>query len=556
MVQVLESLQQEINSVSSNSKKLEIRILTEEEALAQLKVPSFLSAWERLYMNCEWGTVFQSPTFVKNWYELYAIYYKPILVLAYADNALVGLLPLTHQRDGKIILGAGLGSAEYHTWLANEIHATNFIQQALRYLFRAFPGFQINLYNVAPNSPISWVTDEPYWKQRTVVKKLRRPLMHLCDPEVDKIFRKKQFREKTNRLKRLGNLKFEKVTDPDHFKAILDELIAQSDFRKGAKFNLLQFEADPLGRDFLLRLFEEGMLHTTILSLNGKILSSIAAVEGKQWVHLAGLNSYTPLLAKHSPGTINFILLGQLLREEQVRYFDLTPGGDAYKERLATTHDHVHELYFASPLITARRKLIEGPLFHLIKNIPRFFKKTPREFKFELIKVKSRLGLAAQRKQLHNFSPSYLLTGRGTSTTTLLTHSLSGHTPVKVRLNQVEDLLLYKMEDGVSTRWDFLSDAMNRFEAGQTLYTSRSNDLLTCSVWLTEEMTEAGESYSDLSLSGLHCHKDHLHLLPDFIHSVANSMKQTVQNPNLQVYLKVDKRASHILPLLSIPTKA
>jgi hypothetical protein len=44
--------------------------------------------------------------------------------------------------------------------------------------------------------------------------------------------------------------------------------------------------------------------------------------------------------------------------------------------------------------------------------------------------------------------------------------------------------------------------------------------------------------------------------LPDFIHSVANSMKQTVQNPNLQVYLKVDKRASHILPLLSIPTKA
>ncbi len=556
MLQVLESLNLEVSANTSNSKKLEITILTGEAVLAQLKIPSFLSAWEELYMRCEWGSVFQSPTFVKNWYEIYIVNYNPVLVIAQAGNDLVGLMPLTHQKNKKIILGAGLGSAEYHTWLANDNYAITFVQQALHRIFNTFPGFQINFYNVTPNTPISWLASEPFWKKRVISKKLRRPLMDLYDPEVDKIFRKKQFREKTNRLKRIGNLKFEKLTDADQFKAILDELIAQSDFRKGAKFNLMQFEEDPLGKSFLTRLFEEGLLHTTILSLDGKILSSIAAVQGKHWVHLAGLNTYTPLLAKHSPGTINFIMLGQLLREEQVHYFDLTPGGDAYKERLANAHDYVHELYFASPLITAKRKLIDAPLLNLMKVIPRFLKKTPREFKFDMIKIKNRLQLAARQKRFTDLSPAYILKGDEASTMEFNIDSLPASSLIEVSLNKVEDLLLYEEEAGVNTHWDMLSDAMNRFESGQTLYTITEGRSLACSMWLTETIGEAGESHSNVSLSGLQCHKAYLHLLPGFIYSVAHALKLKAQNPNLPISLKVSKRASHILQSLNMKASA
>lgn len=552
MVQVLEPLHQEIESILSRSEDLEIKILTGELAYAQIKIPSFLLAWEELYMKCAWGTVSQSPAFVKNWYEIYAANCNPVLVIAYDKNELVGLLPFTHLKTEKILLGAGLGTAEYHTWLATETHATSFIQQALHHLFQAFPSFHINFYNITPNSPISWSTSDPFWRKRTVLKTNRRLLMDLRDQEVDKIFRKKQFREKTNRLKRLGNLKFEKVVDVDYFKAILDELIAQSDFRKGAKFNMLQFEEDRFGREFMIKLFEEGILHTTVLSLDGKILSSIAALHGKHWVHLAGLNTHTPLLAKHSPGTINFIMLGQLLREEGVHYFDLTPGGDAYKERLANTYDFVHDLFFASPFISAKRKYVETPLLTLIKYILRTLNKSPREFKFEATKAKSRMLLALKQKQFRKLTLGYVLRGEITNSLALTIENAALTPKVKIRHNQVEDLLLYQAEDGVNTRWDYLSDAMTRFEAGQSLYTVKSNNILIGSVWLTNEIAIGGNAQStiDLSginLSGLHCHRDYLKDLPDFIHSVVTYISLSVQDPKLKVRLAIDERATHIL---------
>ena len=60
----------------------------------------------------------------------------------------------------------------------------------------------------------------------------------------------------------------------------------------------------------------------------------------------------------YSPVFVHFLLLAQLLVKEGVKVFDLTPGGDFYKERMATRHDQVNELMVTNSFVYAiKRKL-------------------------------------------------------------------------------------------------------------------------------------------------------------------------------------------------------
>jgi hypothetical protein len=64
------------------------------------------------------------------------------------------------------------------------------------------------------------------------------------------------------------------------FSSIFDELTAQYDFRKAAMYNKAPFRKDPLKKKFLLALFEQQILHVTVLKLNDEIIASnVAAIE-------------------------------------------------------------------------------------------------------------------------------------------------------------------------------------------------------------------------------------------------------------------------------------
>lgn len=533
------------SEVSSLSHQIMLKLITGEGVLKLLKDPIFLKAWDSLYAACPWGTVFQSRLFVKSWYEIYAPEYNPIIVTAYQGPDLVGLLPCAHHKKNKVIVGAGLGTAEYQTWLAIPAFGEAFIKEALETIMKALPGYHINLYNVPPGSPMEWTETDTYWKQRSIVKLFKRPLMDLNDPEVFRLFRKKQFREKTNRLKRLGNLKFEKITEESQFNSIIDELVIQSDFRKGAKFNLHQFELDRFAKDFLMKLFSCGILHTTVLSLDGQTLSSIAAIYDKKWVHLAGLNTHTPLLAKHSPGLINFIMLGQLLQDEGMHFFDLTPGGDAYKERLATTHDYVYELCIATPATIAKRKFFEAPVINFIKAIAKANKQSPRQLKFEAVKIKDRLIKAARNGGLTHLSRKYILKGETKKWQVYKMQLTPIDSTIIVKANHIADLLLYKAERGIHTRWDFLADAMSRFEIGQQLYTIRGENSLICCAWKSENNNLAG-SEDGITLTGIHCDYQAAHNIKLFLSSIATLIKESNGLDTYQLVVEFDVRAQYL----------
>jgi CelD/BcsL family acetyltransferase involved in cellulose biosynthesis len=503
---------------------LTVDILTGERAMNTVADNEFLTKWDDLYLACPWGTVFQSKEFVCPWYQLYHSSFIPLIAKAELNGQLIGLLTLTIEKEKRLIMAAGLGSAEYQTWLALPSLGEIFITKTLGKLQSLYPGYSINLYNTTPETPLGWTTNIN-WQKRCQTKSLRRPLMDLRDPEVSKLFRKKQFREKTNRLKRMGTLSFEKITDAEQFESILDELAAQSDFRKGAKFNHSEFKNDTARRLFLIELFKQGVLHTTVLKLNEQIIASIAACAGRGSVHLAGINTYSPMLSKYSPGTINFVMLGQLLMEEGLDMFDLTPGGDAYKERLATSHDYVHDLYVSSELkVLFNRKMI-WPIANLMKSHLNKHGITPGKLKFDLAKFKQRLALARKNNLSNLFSWHYLISGFRKRQEVVTCNFQQDGIRADLRINALQDLLQYEPQHGHVIRWDFLEDAMRRFEEGGNVYTLIKNETLIFCAWHSTQ-TPAPLSLPPIPadavfLDGIYCHPAVTEQLISLLNNVA-----------------------------------
>lgn len=529
--------------VNGKAKKQElsslaVELFTGEEAFNILSDPAFNAGWDALYEACPWATVFQCRDFVASWYQTYKGVYLPIIILGEVGGELAGLLTLAvslpdegernlHKKELRII-GAGHFEAEYQVWLAEEHNGSTFIKAAIEAVRKRFPASQILFRYLPPQTPLSWVTDEPEWKKQCVLEAFRRPLMDLNDPKVSKLFRKNEFRNKLNRLKRLGNLTFERIHDSEEFAVILPELAVQYDFRQGAMFNKNRFRESPLKAAFLENIFKKGLLHVTVLKVDEEILAAIVAVQGKNWVHLGGINVHS---ASHggyySPGFVHFLMLGQQLVKEGVAVFDLTPGGDYYKERMATRHDQVYELTIAN-----------SQLFYAKRAVKKIFHK-------QLIKA----GLRPMSVELEIDKKSYLLKNRikvflkpsalkarvssmrsKKSNRIFLIEAGSTNTFNSLKQNKLNDLLDFDGANGWLTRWEFLENAMRRFENGECCYTWSENGRLMCCAWLNGDLPTNGQSKEETKqeipvVHELYCHSEFSDKLVNFLNSVA---KQTI----------------------------
>jgi len=504
--------------------------LVGEDVFRLLQDEHFLASWDALYETCPWATVFQSRAFVASWYQVYRQGNEPILVRAAQAGRLTGLLPLSRSYGAHMITGAGDADSEYQTWLAMDVSCgERFIRAALEELTVQFPGDDIIIMYIPPQSPLSWIETDRHWKSRCILEETRRPLLDLKSPELEKLPRKKEFRSKLNRLKRLGEVSFEYVTDEQRFSAVLDELADQHDFRKGAKYNLTEFRNDPLKKEFMQALFAQKVLHVTLLKLDGEIIASVAAAQGKDWFYLVGINTHAPAYANYSTGYVHFIMLAMQLEEEGFAVFDLTPGGDAYKDRLANTHDQVKKLsvlrrskflannIFAKPLReAARRGIMLGGI-------------TPREFKQKWGKKRGRLRAAK------GAGPGALLEAladqlSGKAALQVYQVEQAGAVPaeeVVVRQNSLSDLLCFVRQGELRSRWDFLEEAEKRLQSGERAFTLVEAGGLLCCGWVAAaagQPTGLSLPAGAVLLEGLYCHRRGRHRLRAFLEAVARQV--------------------------------
>jgi hypothetical protein len=514
-----------------------IELLTGEDALSTISQPSFFENWRALNFSCPWSTVFQGPEFITNWYSAFSDNYFPVVVYRMAYGELVGLLCMAIPSKNKSkyelanqknrIVGAGEYDAEYQCWIAKVGKGQEFILDALSLIRAEFPKSHVLFRFIPSNAPLDWVKNSA-WKKMSILQSHERPLLNYSHPEAKEAYKiSKQYKTKLNRLKREGNVVFERIYDELEFASVLDEIALQFDFRQGGLFNKSQFRDNPKRKEFMLGLFRDKVLHVTVLRVDGQIIGSMGALYGKNWVHLQGFNTHSPFVARHSPGILHFLHLSKFLDEEGVEVFDLTPGGDQYKEKMATSYDEVFTLALAA-----------DPFLKFKKD----FKKSVHAFWLGIGKRPMTEELKLERKShilKHKFSLlqkgefKELFGGEEFIDVEKIPASL---TQIEVRKNALEDLLDCDLEHYRRTRWEYLDDSLTRLEKGETAYTWASHGKLLAAVWVVNSEDKFSKGFPEgITLHNPYCHPEAPQGFYHFLKTCLEKVRQEFPQAPIQV---------------------
>ncbi|WP_186756792.1 GNAT family N-acetyltransferase [Echinicola salinicaeni] len=487
--------------IDSKNKIYSLNLHRGKEAFDLLSNRRFQNSWDNLYINCPWATVFQHRYFISSWYRTYQEKFHPIIITEQYEDTVIGMVhlavPLKElKKKSRIkILGAGEFDSEYQVWLTKE-NNNSFITNALNLLLTEFPKCKVIFRYLPPNTPLSWIESHK-WKKKVILQASKRPLMDTYHPEFPNLLRKRHLKAKYNRINKAGNLKLEEIKDPKAFSELLNFLRDQYDFRQGALFNKNQFREDPNKALFLKELFEANILHVSVLKLNDEITASIISMTDKNWVHMAGLISHSPFHSKYSPGLVQLYMLGRKFYFEHIEVFDLTPGNDPYKDRLATHHDLAYELVITKNKSFKCKRAARKSFFDGLYN----YGILPQKFKLQFEKT---VYLIKNKYQYFLFSWIWsLIKGSFSSSKPkqikVTTVQSINKVPTPFRINHLGDLLNYKQQKSTLTRWEFLEDALKRFENGQISYSISKDQELQFCAWVITPSNKKNESKTDLS---------------------------------------------------------
>lgn len=467
-----------------------IEVMIDDAARNTLADALFLAQWDTLYDSCHWATPYQNKWFVVPWFEVYASEFLPVILCKRGSGEhLEGLLVLGQSVRSKEICVAGTHHAEYQAWLETGGEPGHFMVEALTALDTQFskPAFKMRyLPNDVPEAAIQKIIAA---HPRVDAQRYDRPLMAVTSEAVSEALRKKHTRNRLNRLKRMGEFSFRKIDDVAEFSAVLETAIPFYDARQGAAHDSYPFQQDQFKKDFHVRLFREcpGLLHVTVMAIDGKPISIHIGVENSELIHVA-IVAYDPVLGRLSPGNLHILLLAEKLLEEGKKTIDLTPGGDLWKERFASSHDQVCELRaFGSRTQKRQMKLLSSQL-GTAKKILEPVGITP-----QLIRdIAAKIRLSSVRALLHK-TRDFLWLSRE-----LRIYSIENPDRVtgmsdsdNINIDCLSDLLLFEPAEPWQAKQPFLQEALVRLEKGEHLYSVVERDKLLHYGWLIERQETA-----------------------------------------------------------------
>lgn len=330
------------------SEEISFTVAAGDDALRWSNTKVNRSAWDQLWSECPWSTAFQSRAFFDIWTRNYREAWSALLVTARRrDGSLVGVMPLAENAD--LIVGVGAHQAEYQGPISSEADALVFFEGALAALAKRTPHRELRLRYLpagVPRPVIEWLGRH----QRVV--SVARETQHLAvdSATIDAAVKKPGNKSKLNRLRRLGQVHFRRLT-PDVLEAHFDRIVAMYDFRQGALHDTCPFAEDDRKLAFHLDWLRRApsQLHATGLYVDDHLISAVLLVRSKEEAHLA-ISAHSPAHAAHSPSKLNFYFAARSLYDEGAAVLDLTPGDDPWKARFANKVRTVWDVkVFASP---------------------------------------------------------------------------------------------------------------------------------------------------------------------------------------------------------------
>ena len=307
---------------------------------------AFLAAWDRLEQSCPHATCFQSPAYVRTWYRHYRDTFQPVLLTGKGANGeLVGLWPLAFNPSTRDLVHAGAHQAEYHAWLAAPQHETEFLNAAWTELGRRLPFRTLRFRYLPARSLVDSLRNVASIRSCMSVRIWPKPLLLLDSTEIRASLETKKNKTRFRAIRKLGPLEFRRIRTSAELSAVFDDIIAYYDLRQGAVHRATPFGSDPARKPFHLGLLDlaPDMMHVTVTFLSGRAIAAFLGLITGKTFHLEIL-AHSPLVAKHSPGTLHVMLLSDLLASEGIEALDLTPGGDPWKERFATAHEEAADV--------------------------------------------------------------------------------------------------------------------------------------------------------------------------------------------------------------------
>lgn len=474
-----------------NTSDLAIQLVHGAQADSLLASGSFLAQWSELVTHCPWATVFQTPEFAVNWYRAYSDRYEPVLVLSYGgDGRLQGLLSLAASRPASELIVAGGVQAEYQAWICAPELGSTFPLWAARRLRQAFPASELHFCYLPPETPTGWVRQCDMSGQ-CLLHTHRRPLLRFGDGEgIEESLRRDTNKNRLRHLQKMGPLAFRRITDVAELEALLDLAVPWHDARHLAVHGVTPFADDPRIKRFILAVMGvKGMAHATAMTVGEQLVTLYLGLCGKREVVLCSF-AYNPWLAKCSPGKFHTYFLARMLMQEGYERLDLTPGGDAYKERFANAWDEVHTLdLFPS---SARRQIaaMRVNLKETARTLLNAVHIAPRRAK----------SFVARVRQL---CPADILSGvriAGAWVSSRLETQVYVHNirpgadrrpAIEFRRDCMADLLAYDPHARGPSRQAFMAAAFRRIEEGQHAYTYVEDGHLLQLGWLMERPVDA-----------------------------------------------------------------
>lgn len=128
-----------------------------------------------------------------------------------------------------------------------------------------------------------------------------------------------------------------RVRTANELEAVFDEIVAAYELRQGAQYDLMRFTDDPLKAPFYLAWMRQApeQLYVTTMTLNGRVAAALVCARSQGELHLA-ISCYRPELSAHSPGKLLIYETARLAAADGLHLLDLTPGGDGWKDSMAT----------------------------------------------------------------------------------------------------------------------------------------------------------------------------------------------------------------------------
>lgn len=474
---------------------IEIKIVKDENVLELLNDKVFVSQWEELAIQSDHATVIQEPPFVITWYRQYTNRYQPILILGFdKKNILIGLIPLAYSLKGHYLTHAGDGQAEYHGWLCKESEDHDFMIQALIAIKSSFKIRKWLWRSLPPGSRIGCLSSSELKKEQIFISITEEdsPVLDLNDiSKIERIKKNKSTQNQLNRYKKRNGFCIERITSREKAEKIFDVLSKQCDIRQMASHRTTPFANDGNKKKFYLeRLnFPENNHFTVLWSDKTPVAFHFGACDSKTVYN--GLSAYNPVEEKNSPGRILIIKLAELLREEGFQYFDLTPGGDKYKEKYSSFNQ---KIYTISIFFFRKEKIIHDIKYILVRSLKKgllLFGVDPRDAKFKLndalaiLKKISRVSpLETIRKFVSRvYERNYYLFYKLLSEDIPLNNF---HTESGISINNYSDLLLYSESNPWISKTDLFRRAFKHFLSEDLLYTFVLNGVLVQYGWVAK----------------------------------------------------------------------